>query len=308
MRLFVTGATGFVGINFVKKVMGVHEVVALVRRVDKALEHFGDEVEAVEGTLGDLDSLVDGMKGCDMCVHIAGLVSSYREEDFYEVNRFGSANVARAASEVGVRRIVYVSSIAARGPNEVLHPISAYGFSKFLGELEFLRYRTYELAFLRPCVIYGPYDRALLPLFRFAKKYRVLPFVKGKMFSLVHVQDVIRAIETLVGSRDFRSRVYYISDGECYPWKKLMKGIFNVLGIKGAVVPVSSRLSEVVFSALKELGFNQMLNEDKFREFKGTVWCCGFEGLHEDFDFVPDYDMNAGFEDTVRWYEENGWI
>jgi nucleoside-diphosphate-sugar epimerase len=72
MRVFVTGATGWVGSALVKDLIGSgHEVIGLSRSADKARGIIGDGVEVLHGTLGDLDVLRDGAARADAVVHTA---------------------------------------------------------------------------------------------------------------------------------------------------------------------------------------------------------------------------------------------
>src|SRR5205085_1261889 len=79
------------------------------------------------------------VKGVDVVVHAAGLTSSKRASDYYQVNAKGTQKIADAALDAGVSRFVLISSLAARGPDALTkdggdHPVSHYGQSKLEAE------------------------------------------------------------------------------------------------------------------------------------------------------------------------------
>lgn len=115
-RVFVTGGTGFIGSRVVRELRSRgDEVRCLVRTTSSLRRIEGLGVETVVGDLLDRDSLVDGMRGCDACIHLAS-VSSWDEiaSDLVErVIEGGTREVLAAAQLAGVARLVHVSSSTA---------------------------------------------------------------------------------------------------------------------------------------------------------------------------------------------------
>ena len=109
--VFVTGASGFVGVQLVTKLraMGI-QVRCLVRQASRRLllEPLG--VEFVEGDVRDIDSLRRGADGVDTVFHVAGIISANNLGAFMAVNKDGCRNVAQAiASRRSVMRIYFPS-------------------------------------------------------------------------------------------------------------------------------------------------------------------------------------------------------
>ena len=118
MRALVTGATGCVGANIVAALLSRgHEVRALRRSASRLDALAGLAPELVVGELLDRDSLREAMRGCDWVFHAAAVSQYWRNtaELIYRVNVEGTRNVLRAAREVGVRRVIFTSSVAALG-------------------------------------------------------------------------------------------------------------------------------------------------------------------------------------------------
>lgn len=128
--LFVTGATGFIGVRLVEALVARgHRIRALSRRERPEpppgmgwsdggpLAH--ERVEIVRGDVTDLDSLRRGMEGCTHVFSLAGLAQNWapRRAMYWEVNRQGMLNVFQAAREQGAARIVWTSTSVTFGPS-----------------------------------------------------------------------------------------------------------------------------------------------------------------------------------------------
>jgi dihydroflavonol-4-reductase len=118
MRLFITGATGFIGAEIVRQAVAAgHTVTALRRKTSSTRRLDGVPVTWVIGDVTDAETVREGMRGADACIHAAGDTSYYlRDRKRLEaINVGGVRNVLRAAKDTGVRSIVHTSSVAAIG-------------------------------------------------------------------------------------------------------------------------------------------------------------------------------------------------
>lgn len=119
MRVAITGGTGFVGGHLVAALSaGGHEVVVVARGIDR--RPLAREVTALPGvrlaraSIEDPGDLVKAFEGCDAVAHCAGINRELGSQTYEAVHIRGTANVIRAASETGVRRLVFVSFLRAR--------------------------------------------------------------------------------------------------------------------------------------------------------------------------------------------------
>ena len=146
-RVFVTGASGFIGGALATRLLARGDQVVGLARSDGAAEKVAARgAEVARGDLLDEESLVAGMTGCDTAYHVAGMNSHCPADPqmMLRVNVGGAAAAVRAASQAGIRRMVYTSSAAALGerPGTVgtedsAHRgsyLSAYDRSKHEGE------------------------------------------------------------------------------------------------------------------------------------------------------------------------------
>jgi len=146
MKVFVTGATGFVGSHVAKKLLSEnHEVICLVRSEAKAKELLpsSDLLQLVIGDMMSDMNFSDAMKGCDAVIHTAAVTptaAALTEADA-ELNLNGTRNIIGSAIASGITNIAYLSSIAAIFNNGHIHlhderpvPKDLYSKSKQLAD------------------------------------------------------------------------------------------------------------------------------------------------------------------------------
>lgn len=176
MRTFVTGGTGFIGGYVVRKLRDRgDEVVALVRTAGKAgpLRELGCTL--AEGDLSDKQKLRAAMKGCDSVFHIAAVykvgVPKSECPEMHEANVAGTERVLDAAIEVGVKKIVYVSTVGYFGNTrgEIVDESYERTPGDWLSCYDETKYEAHEIAkdrikrgapvvIAQPGGVYGPGD------------------------------------------------------------------------------------------------------------------------------------------------------
>ncbi len=304
MKILVTGATGFVGKNTVNGLLKKHDVCVFVRNIKAAKRHFGENVSVAAGDVLDFESLKKAFdRDLDVVIHIAGVVSSHNLDKLYDVNRYGSRNVARAAYEAGVKNFVYVSSLAARGPDGYSGPVSHYGNSKRLGELEILGVYSFEgVKIIRPPIIFGPYDKGTLPLFKLAK-YGIAPLI-DRVYSLLFIDDLVEILKRLVDFKTKSPKVFYASSFTVH---------FNdladcLLKMSGKEILKKAPPMGLIRIAARFSSKRSPFTKDKVREILPKAWTCDNDTIKTCLDFEPQWDMCSSIKKTFEWYEENGWI
>lgn len=172
MRLFLTGATGYIGSALARRlVRDGHEVRALVRPTSRTAELEALGVARFLGDLGDRASMREGMSGADWVLHLgAELDLSAPPDRMATANVSGSENVASLAYKLGVPRFLAVSSIARWGgspddgtlatestPQNLPLP-TRYCATKEAGERAIRAWaeRGLRTSFVFPTLVYGP--------------------------------------------------------------------------------------------------------------------------------------------------------
>ena len=212
MRVFVTGGTGFIGGQTVKRLVGArHEVCCLVRSASATslLNELG--VRLAPGDLTRKDTLLDGMKGCDCVINIGGAYSFWKaDRRAYEaVNVGGTRNIMEAALETGVSKVVHVSTVVVYGKpavspvTEQVPPgairFSEYAETKYQGERiawELRQTRGLPLVVVYPGAVLGPADPKASGEYIQDVINRRMPatVLTDASFPFVHVNDVAESI------------------------------------------------------------------------------------------------------------------
>ncbi len=146
-KIFVTGATGFVGRALLARLTGL-SVVGLTHG---GAELQGANVRFVRGDLAQADAWTRELVGVDMVVHCAALTGKARERDLVRVNVDGTRALVDACSAAGVRRFLHVSSIAVSYPELAHYP---YARSKRDAE-QVVRESGLEWTIARPTIVLG---------------------------------------------------------------------------------------------------------------------------------------------------------
>jgi nucleoside-diphosphate-sugar epimerase len=177
MKYLVTGATGHLGANLVRRVLADgHEVRVLLRDRQGAdtIAVDGLDVERVYGDVRDLDAMRAAARGVDRVFHTAAKISTVGgdEREIYDINVGGTRNVLKAAREAGVGRVVVTGSLSAVGINEdrasneedPFYPFfphhMPYAVTKAWVEHECLKAVALgqEVVIATSCAIIGPHD------------------------------------------------------------------------------------------------------------------------------------------------------
>ncbi len=299
----LTGATGFVGSHTLEAALDAgHQVRALTRRD----QPFVEGVEWVRGDLDDTQALAALTAGTDGVVHVAGLTNTPDPAAFRAANVTGTANVIAAMQAAKVKRLVFVSSLAARKPE-----LSAYGASKAEAEA-LVAASGLDWTTVRPPGVYGPRDVDYLEMFRTAKMGFV-PLPPGGASSLIHVRDLAELLVALVGSAAAtRKQTYEPDDGREGGWshKELAAAIGEAVGRRRVFAPHlpqgALQIAARIDGALR--GANAKLTPDRVGYMCHPNWVSRFDRKVPPGIWQPRMTGEEGLRATAQWYAREGWL
>lgn len=255
MRIFVTGATGFLGNEVLKALhANKHEITALIRTPQRATT-FPTDVKIVPGSVEQPDSFKDALKDQDVFVHIAALVKMWVRDrkEFDRVNVDALENAIQAAAKAGIQKFVYVSSFMALGPSDgpplkeedarrVDHFHNDYERTKHLGEQVARKYlqQGYPIYILYPGVIYGPGNMTDGNIV--AKN--LIPFLNGRMpfglkllpWSYAFVHELARTFVKVIETQPPSHR--YILGGDNKSGPEFYQIVYEITGKKPPAVNI----------------------------------------------------------------------
>jgi len=213
MKIFITGATGFIGTKVVDRLTQTeHELFCLVRKNNEASERLKTlGAKLIIGDITNKASMLKGMKGCDWTINLAA-VYSYWEADnriFREVNVDGTRNVMECVLEAKVSKVVHVSTVVTYGkPVDVPYteesevgPVrfSRYSQTKFEGDQfvwDLYKNKGLPVVVVYPSAVLGAGDPKASGKYVSDLINKRLPATvfKNTTLTWVHVKDVAEAI------------------------------------------------------------------------------------------------------------------
>jgi nucleoside-diphosphate-sugar epimerase len=189
IKTLVTGCSGFIGSHLASALIKKGwQVYALVRQTTDTTWLEEQKINLVYGDYTDADSLEKAAAGMDYVFHLGALLNSTKWEHFYRANTLATGNLLAACekSNPGVKRFVFVSSIAAAGPsgkgqlkneNAPCRPVSLYGKSKMEAEQSVSQYSgRLPVVIIRPPNVLGTRQRELESTLKLVKK-RIVPLL-----------------------------------------------------------------------------------------------------------------------------------
>lgn len=244
MKVFITGASGFVGRNLVSRLAQKgRQSVTWSRRQ--------------EGDLTDpsFDSkLRASLKGCDAVVHMAAKTSEApsRAGQSQSVNVEGTAKMAALAKEAGIKKFVFVSSQSAK----ISHP-GPYGASKKKAE-DIVAASGLDWVILRPAIIYGGGEAGIFKKFvAIVDKLPVIPIPHTRVtFQPVFVNDVVDAIISVLEKPLPPSRLYDVVGPDAVSFPNLIREVARAKGLKRILIPIPMPLA-ILGARLLALVMNQ---------------------------------------------------
>ncbi|MFA6237579.1 MAG: NAD(P)-dependent oxidoreductase [Bacteriovorax sp.] len=329
MKILVTGANGFVGTHLCQKLLNQgHTVYGLARNPAKVLTTHPKFI-IIKGDLNSYPLLWTEFLPADLdaCVHTAGLVHSYNSHEFFEVNANGTKALIESLKEKYEQKFkfILISSLASAGPvnfgeiKDVIAPdlpVSDYGRSKKQAEniLKQLAPSSWVTSILRPPMIIGPGDAAVLDIFKMVKsRVIILPGVnaKRKEYSFVCVFDLVETITLLLGSD--KSLFLYSAHDKTITFLQLINVIKKRMNIRILFyipVPVMlvHLLSRVLGFVNRIFHHGMRLTPDKIYELNGNAWTCDNKESKTILAQSYVYDLDKTIDVTFEDYKKRNWL
>jgi dihydroflavonol-4-reductase len=267
-RVFVTGASGFIGGALATRLLERGDEVVGLARSDKAAAVVAKRgAEVAHGNLLDEDSLVAGMRGCALAYHVAG-VNTHCPSDpamLLRVNVEGAEAAVRAAARAGVPRVVFTSSAAAVGEPEgtigredTTHRgsyLSVYDRSKHLGEqaaFQAAQQLGIELVAVNPSSVQGPGRSS-------GNGRIIIAYLNGRLRVFVDVYvSVVDIADTvdghLLAAERGRSGRRYVLNGATIPSPDALKIVSELSGVSEPVRMVPPALARAAATLAEAAG------------------------------------------------------
>lgn len=267
MKTLLTGATGYIGYQLLKKLaLRGEEINILVRNEHAANLPVGKNIHLFKGDITHAESIAVAIKDCTQVYHCAAIakMAIADRHKFFDVNVNGTKNILEASLKAGVQKLVFTSSAAVFGPSLNI-PLTEndpriesfendYDFAKHMAEnlvREFVR-KGLNAVIVNPSRVYGPgpvtYSNAVNRMIYYLlnKKILLLPNINDYRSNYSFISDVIDG--HLMAMQSGMAGENYILGGENISYGELLKAVKEYACCKNHILKIQ-------LSLLKKLAF-----------------------------------------------------
>ncbi len=326
MKVLVTGATGFIGSYLTQMLVNQgYEVKALIRPSShsNALKALG--IEVIQGDIQDIDSLKKAMKGSQQVYHAAAQRTQVKvpKKTYYSVNIEGARNLTNLAHQLGIERLVYLSSTGVYGrmPKEVKatektlpKPDTYYRTTKLLAEQIFLtayQKLAIPIVIARLSGVCGIGSLSNLGLIRAIAtgNFRLIG-TGDNYYHLGHITDIVEGLRLCAETPNIEGNIYNIAGKHPIKVKDLVKIIAQSLNIEqiNRHLPI---LPYQVFETMTEFVYHtagrQLPGHHRYDMFLANRNIDISKAMTE-LNYAPQVSSEVAITEVVSWYKEKGFI
>lgn len=316
-KIFVTGATGFVGRKLCHSLLERGcSVAGTVRSQEKISElssqmecHLIDDIGPYTDWAGVLDH-VDTIIYLAARVHVMQETSADPLNEYRGVNSAGAERLAYMASKAGVRRIIYLSTIKVNGERttdhpfteeDVVNPDDPYARSKWEAEQilhRISRETGIEVVIIRPPLIYGDGVAGnFLRLLNWVNKDVPLPLsLVNNRRSLIYAGNLVDVIAACMTHPNAAGETFVVSDGEDISTPNLIRMIANAMNKRARLIPLPVMLLKAAGALTGKV--------PEIERLTGSL-CIDSSKIRKVLGWKPPYTMEEGIRETVKWYKNS---
>jgi nucleoside-diphosphate-sugar epimerase len=320
VRVFVTGGTGFIGGHLVHKLLARGDSVTALARdpqstAAQSLEAAGAIIK--HGDVTERESMREGMERAEVVYHVAGWykVGARDKKPAYTINVEGTRNTIGLAVELGVPRVVYVSTVGVFGNTRgrTVEPVVPER-DDWISEHDRTKYLAHEVAdeFIKkgapvviccPSLVYGPDDPQPIGKFIRLLLRRRLPVLPGKLSggSWVHVEDVADGLIAAAGKG--RPGEIYVLGGDRLTQEEAVGFIGEVSGIRMPLLldagPVPL-LKTVMTGVSAVVPVPEHYHPEMFAQLDNVTWWVSHEKSTQELGYNPR-PYQEGLRETVLY-------
>lgn len=267
MKILITGSSGYLGANTVKRALERgHEVVGFDIKQSRIVHASFKEVT---GDISDPEAVTLAVKGCDAVFHLAAALAQFERDEnrMHQVNVTGTGNVLAASLESGIKKFVFVSSVEVYGiqvpvpcPEDApIMPVCQYGRDKVECEKLCSVYlkRGLDITVFRPPTINGPGQNEPFLISQMTAirqgKATLLPGGGKTRLQMVHVDDVSSALFICLENPQSRGAVMNLGSDDVPTLKAMTEALYKHAGTEPRFININAGLARFAVSLLSAL-------------------------------------------------------
>lgn len=311
--IFITGGSGFLGINMVRFLLQKKQKV-----INYDIAEFSypekSKIKTYLADIRDKKTLITAMKGSDVVLHFAAALPLYSEEDIFSTEVTGTQNVFEAAQKNKINKVIYISSTAVYGvpdhhplfETDQLVGVGPYGKAKIQAEEICRKFREKGMCvpILRPKSFVGPERLGVFALFYdWAKDGKNFPLLgDGKnRYQLLAVSDICQAIWLAMTSKSTKvNDVFNIGAKRFKTMKEDYQAVLDYAGYNKKIICIPTAPAIFLLKFLERLHLSPLYAwvyetaaKDSFVSVKKA------EAI---LKFKPKYSNQEALIENYQWY------
>lgn len=327
MKIFITGASGFIGSLLSKRLIEEnHDVAVLVRNMANAEEFIKSGIRVINGDIFDQEKLRRGMEGCDWVFHLAAYArpTSLDNSLFFKTNVQGTENILNAATKENVRRVIVTSTAGTMGYSTDGKPVSEESgvcpeyhtdYEKTKAQSEKIAFNsitdTTDVIVVNPSRVFGPGKISVSnAVTRIIKQYgngvwRIIPGDGSSIGNYAFIDDVVNG--HILAAMHGKSGERYILGGDNISFIRFFEVLGKVYGRKRKLIKLSAETMKSIaklfgsFSSLS--GKPPLISADWIDKYLQN-WILSCEKAERDL-FYRITPFEEAVEKTVSWLKIN---
>ena len=285
--VFVTGANGSIGRELVKALIDQGDEVRGLIRVKSMITQLPAGTIPFVGNLVDTHVLDEACEGADVVFHLAAIAREARAKpgELMRSNVDGTRNLLDACKKAKVKRLIFTSTINVYGrkradvlkENSAPAPTDKYGYSKMISEQD-IAASGVPYTILRIATVYGPKTKtSFFKIFRAVKEGNMMIIGDGQNhLSLIHSDDLTRAMLLVENEPASRNKIYNVSDGVAHTQDSLVTLAAKLMGapkptrhVNEFIVKMLARQRNLESDELRFLTSNRVVDTGRIRSDLG---------------------------------------
>jgi NADH dehydrogenase len=291
MKIFISGATGFVGGHLCTELLSRGHTLRLLSHNAKAAS--SGEAELIDGDVTAAADCISGAAGCDTVINLVGIIREFphRGVTFERLHVEATRNMIAAAQQNGIRRYLQMSALGSRPA-----AVSGYHRSKYQAE-ELVVASGLDYTIFRPSLIFGPKDAFVNMLAGFIRSFSVVPVIGDGKYRMqpISADDVARCYAIALEKPETVGTAYNICGPDRLNYLEIVDAVAKVLG-RHFVVKMKNPLllMQFVTPLLEHFPFYPVTSDQITMLLEESI-CDG--SWQSTFGFEP-----VGFEKGIRSY------
>jgi len=315
--VLITGGSGFLGINLCRHLHKKGFKIHVLDLVEFDYSDMADKIKFFKGDIRNPEDVRKSMDGCGVVVHTAAALPLYKPQEIYSTDLQGTENVLKTALELGIHRVVHISSTAVYGipdhhplyEHDKLEGVGPYGQAKVQAEEVCLKYREKGMCvpILRPKSFVGPERLGVMAIYyEWIRRGKNVPIVgRGRnRYQLLDVEDLCEAIHLCMTKPESTANdTFNIGAKQFTTMAEDFGSVLDYAGYGKRIIPVPAKPLILVLKILEFLRLSPLYKwvyetapEDSF---------VSVEKAEKKLGFTPKYSNKQALVRNYNWYLEH---